>query len=133
MEIHVATSTKRQIIDITDKVTEIIQGQGKGAVLVFVQHTTAAVTTADLDPGTDLDFLDALEGLLPERQWRHPHNPDHAPDHLLASIVGPSVTVPYHDDKLLLGAWQRIVLVEFDGSRDRTITLQVLPAPQTSV
>jgi secondary thiamine-phosphate synthase enzyme len=133
MEIHVGTNDKRQIVDITAKVTELIQGQGKGAVLVFVQHTTAAITTADLDPGTDLDFLDALDGLLPKREWRHPHNPAHAPDHLLASIIGPSVIVPYHNDKLLLGAWQRIVLVELDGSRDRTITIQVLPALQTTV
>lgn len=133
MEIHVGTNTKRQIVDITDKVTEAIQGQGKGAVVVFVQHTTAGITTADLDPGTDLDFLDALEGLIPGREWRHPHDPGHAPDHLLASIIGPSVTVPYHNDKLLLGAWQRIVLVELDGSRDRTVTLQLLHAPQTSV
>jgi secondary thiamine-phosphate synthase enzyme len=96
------------------------------AVLVFVAHTTAAITTADLDPGTDLDLLDALDGLLPEKQWRHPHNPAHAPDHLLSSIIGPCVMVPVEQGKLQLGTWQRIILVEFDGPRTRTVHLQLL-------
>jgi len=88
---------------------------------VFVQHTTAAITTADLDPGTDKDFLDFLAAITPDKHWRHPHDPAHAPDHLLASIIGPSISVPYKDGRLLLGTWQRIILVELDGPRDRMV------------
>ncbi|GAC1653518.1 MAG: hypothetical protein NVS4B12_25250 [Ktedonobacteraceae bacterium] len=53
--------------------------------------------------------------------YRHPHNPAHTPDHILSSIIGPSLAVPYANGKLLLGIWQRIVLVELDGPRQRTV------------
>lgn len=117
----ISTTKKREVVDITDDVTAAVPQTGSGVVTVFVQHTTAAITTADLDPGTDLDLLDFLEKLTPNMQWRHPHDPAHAPDHLLASVIGPSVTVPYQDGKLLLGTWQRIILVELDGPRSRTV------------
>lgn len=124
MELQIPTHHKRQVIDITKQVAA--QAPADGAMLVFVQHTTAAITTADLDPGTDLDLLDALADLLPKKQWRHPHDPAHAPDHLLASIIGPSVTVPVHNNQLVLGTWQRIILIEFDGPRERKVRLQSL-------
>jgi secondary thiamine-phosphate synthase enzyme len=127
MQITISTEQKRQVIDITEQVAAACKN-ANGAILVFVRHTTAAVTTADLDPGTDLDLLDALGNLLPHMRWRHPHNPEHAPDHLLASIIGPSVTVPVEQGKLRLGTWQRIILIEFDGPRERAITVNVLPS-----
>ena len=120
--LNISTGEKRQIIDITDQVAKSIE-QVDGLVTVFVRHTTAAITMADLDPGTDLDFLDFLDSLVPEMAWRHPHDPPHAPDHLLASLIGPSVTIPYANGQLLLGTWQRIVLVELDGPRDREVVV----------
>lgn len=91
-------------------------------------HTTATLTTADLDPGTDLDMLDAFDAMMPKLKYRHPHNPSHAPDHILSSIIGPSLTVPFKDGNLVLGTWQRIVLIELDGPRRRklVITLNTL-------
>ena len=129
-QLTIATGQKRQIVDITNEVERALPG-GEGVAMVFVAHTTAAITTADLDPGTDQDFLDFLEAITPSLNWRHPHNPAHAPDHLLASLIGPSVMVPYNDDGLQLGTWQRIILVELDGPRDRTIVVQFLPANKT--
>jgi secondary thiamine-phosphate synthase enzyme len=85
-----------------------------------------ALTTADLDPGTDRDLLQALRSLLPQQSYRHPHDPSHAPDHILSSLIGPSVLVPYRQRALLLGTWQRIILVELDGPRQRTIHLTTL-------
>lgn len=123
-QMEIQTKDKRQVIDITEEVKKHL-AEGSGVVTVFVAHTTAAVTTADLDPGTDLDLLDGLGGILPDIEWRHPHNPKHAPDHLLASIVGPSVTVPYAAGKLLLGTWQRIILLEFDGPRERKVIMSI--------
>ena len=123
--VSIQTTQKREIIDITNKISTLL---GASAALshIFVMHTTAAITTMDLDPGTDLDFLEALDGLLPDINWRHPHDPAHTPDHLLASLIGPDVSVPSEDGQLLLGTWQRIVLVEFDGPRERTITVSQL-------
>lgn len=123
---QVSTDSKRQVVDITDRVVEQLPGGGSGVVTVFCQHTTAAVTAMDLDPGTDLDFVDFLNSLVPSKQWRHPHDPAHAPDHLLASLIGPSFSLPYKDGQLRLGTWQRIVLVEFDGPRQRHIEVTAI-------
>ncbi|HET8709061.1 MAG TPA: secondary thiamine-phosphate synthase enzyme YjbQ [Candidatus Saccharimonadales bacterium] len=121
---QLSTHSKRQILDITDDVAAQLAGNGIAAV--FVQHTTAALTIMDLDPGTDQDLLDFFDSLVPDNQWRHPHDPSHTPDHLLASLVGPSIVVPVTEGRLQLGSWQRIVLLEFDGPRDRTITVTVM-------
>ena len=119
----VTTRKKDQIVDITDTVENYLQQEKneQGLCSLFVAHTTCALTTADLDPGTDLDLLEALRHLLPRLSYRHPHNPAHAPDHLLSSIIGPSLVLPYAGHQLVLGTWQRIILVELDGPRQRTM------------
>ena len=121
--ITIATKKNDQILDITETIEAYLEEvlSEDGICSIFVSHTTCALTTADLDPGTDLDFIDALRRLLPEISYRHPHDPSHTPDHILSSIVGPSVTVPYRNRQLLLGTWQRIVLVELSGPRTRTL------------
>lgn len=123
--ITVSTRRKDQVVDLTDTITQFIQGEAKqsGICVVFVAHTTCAVTTADLDPGTDLDLLQAIRNILPHMTYRHPHDPEHAPDHILAALVGPSVSIPYADSRLMLGTWQRVILIELDGPRQRTIHL----------
>jgi secondary thiamine-phosphate synthase enzyme len=118
----ISTQQKRQVIDITDDVSGQLVS-GSGLVTVFVKHTTAALTTADLDPGTDQDFLDFLAAITPAIDWRHPHDPSHAPDHLLASVIGASVSLPFASGQLALGTWQRIILVELDGPRQRDISV----------
>ena len=119
----VTTRKKDQVVDITDTVENFLQQEKneQGLCSLFVAHTTCALTTADLDPGTDLDLLEALRHLLPRLSYRHPHDPAHAPDHLLSSIIGPSLVLPYAGHQLVLGTWQRIVLVELDGPRQRTM------------
>lgn len=122
MEIDVRTDRKRQVIDITEQVQKHVGSEHK-LVNIFVAHTTCAVTTADLDPGTDLDLLDAVWEMIPKLKYRHPHNPAHVPAHLASSIIGSNVTVPVKDGKLVLGTWQRIILVELDGPRDRKLVI----------
>ena len=90
---------------------------------VFIKHTTACITTADLDPGTDIDMLEAFEKIIPDLKYRHPHNPSHVGDHIVSSIIGPSLTLWFEGNKLVLGTWQRLVLVEMDGPRQRNIIL----------
>jgi secondary thiamine-phosphate synthase enzyme len=125
MKLTISTQKKRQVIDITEQIGQKLP-KDSSLVNVFVLHTTAAITTADLDPGTDKDFLDFLGSLIPDINWRHPHDPAHAPDHLISSIIGPGVNVPVQDGKLQLGIWQRIILVELDGPRKRNIEVIVL-------
>ncbi|MGH2505336.1 MAG: secondary thiamine-phosphate synthase enzyme YjbQ [Ktedonobacterales bacterium] len=125
---QVATQGKEQVVDITALVEDALREaeRAEGICVVFAAHTTCALTTADLDPGTDLDLLQALRSALPRQSYRHPHNPPHAPDHILSSLIGPSVALPFANRRLLLGTWQRVVLVELDGPRQRTIHIAVL-------
>jgi secondary thiamine-phosphate synthase enzyme len=121
--ITVATREKEQVVDITDSISDVLADADSedGICTIFVAHTTCALTTADLDPGTDRDLLQALRSILPKQTYRHPHDPSHAPDHILASILGSSLAIPYQQRRLLLGTWQRVVLVELDGPRQRTV------------
>ncbi len=126
--IAIQTRKNRQVIDITDRLNDLIQRQGfsDGLCHVFITHTTAALSTADLDPGTDLDMLDALTAMLPDIDYRHPHDPAHTPDHILATLIGPSLAVPVETGRLVLGVWQRVVLFEFDGPRERQIVCSLI-------
>jgi len=121
--VTITTKKKDEVVDITETVENLLEEMKaqSGICVVFVAHTTCALTTADLDPGTDLDFLNALRHMLPHISYRHPHDPSHTPDHILSSILGPSLAIPYQDGQLLLGTWQRVILVELDGPRQRTL------------
>jgi secondary thiamine-phosphate synthase enzyme len=123
--LRIKTHKKREIIDITDVVQQQL-GTKTGVCHFTVLHTTAALTTADLDPGTDLDMLDAFEAIIPKLRYRHPHDPSHVPDHILSALIGTSVTQPVDKGQLVLGTWQRIVLVELDGPRDREVVVTFL-------
>jgi secondary thiamine-phosphate synthase enzyme len=121
----VKTRKKREIVDLTDLVQNKLSAYDRksGTCHLSVLHTTAALTTADLDPGTDLDMLDAFEQLIPKLHYRHPHNPAHVPDHILSALIGTSVSLPADKGQLLLGTWQRVVVIELDGPREREVVL----------
>lgn len=121
--IHITTNKPKSIVDITDRVQERIVVDNGLCVLTLL-HTSAALTTADLDPGTDLDMLDAFDEMVPQLDYRHPHDPSHVGDHIMSSIIGPSVSVPVASGAPVLGTWQRIVLVEFNGPRERTVAIR---------
>lgn len=130
--LSVVTKKKREIVPITRHINALLQdGMQKGVVPVggqgwcalFVLHTTAALTTADLDPGTDLDMLDAFEAMIPKLTYRHPHDPKHVPDHILSALIGTSLFLPFKEGALVLGQWQEVVLVELDGPRKRDVVV----------
>jgi secondary thiamine-phosphate synthase enzyme len=122
----IKTHRKREILDITGQVESLLRehhSAGNLACQLVVLHTTAALTTADLDPGTDADMLDAFERIIPKLNYRHPHDPEHVPDHILSTLIGTSVTLLADDGALVLGTWQRVILVELDGPRQREIAV----------
>lgn len=126
--IKVRTEKKKEVRDITALIENALKEfEGEGLCHLFLTHTTAALTTADLDPGTDLDMLDAFQEMIPRLDYRHPHDPNHFPDHLLSSLIGASLLVPVKHRKVVLGTWQRVVLVELDGPRQREIVISFLP------
>lgn len=120
--IKIKTQRKRQVVDITEDISAILPRQD-GLCHLFLTHTTAALTTADLDPGTDLDMLDAFEAIIPKLNFRHPHNPSHAVDHILSALIGTSLTLPFEKGELVLGTWQRVILIELDGPRERQVII----------
>jgi secondary thiamine-phosphate synthase enzyme len=121
----IKTRKKREVVDITDRVQSLLTADS-GICHLLILHTTAALTTADLDPGTDLDILDAFEAMIPKLRYRHPHDPAHVPDHILSALIGTSVSLPFDKRKLVLGTWQRVVLIELDGAREREIAVSVV-------
>ena len=124
--ITIRTHRKREILDITDSVNALLRdqrGAQSGVCHLVVLHTTAALTTADLDPGTDADILDAFEHIIPKLKYRHPHDPEHVPDHILSALIGTSVGLLVENGSLVLGTWQRVILVELDGPRQREIAI----------
>ena len=127
--VEISTRRKREVVDITARCADELQSlkRADGLCHLFLLHTTAGLTIADLDPGTDLDLLDAFDAMVPELDYRHPHDPSHVPDHILSALVGTSLVFPVKGARPLLGEWQRIVLMEFDGPRRRRLALSFVP------
>lgn len=124
-KITINTNKSQEVVDITNEIEKELP-EFDGVCNIFILHTTAAITTADLDPGTDQDMLDAYKGMLPDLDYRHPHDPSHVKDHIEATALGPNILVPFKNKKLQLGTWQKVVLFEFNGPRKRTIILNFL-------
>ena len=122
----VPTSKPLEALDITEKVLESV-GEGKGrALLVHVPHTTAAIMVNEFEPNIQQDFETLYSTLVPERDYLHEHVDSNARAHLTASLIGNSVTIPMEGKEPALGAWQRIILMELDGPRQRSVFVQVL-------
>jgi len=122
----IQTTKSKELIDITDKVAEQVDALNEGICLVFAQHTTCSVMLGEYEGGLDEDFVNMFGQLKPKGPFKHAHNPDHAPAHLFSSMVGEQVTLPVENGDLLLGTWQRIMLVEFDGPRARNVVVQTI-------
>lgn len=127
--VTISTRRDKQVLDITDRVQLFVSQLELSAGLcsVFVTHTTAAITTGESIEGTDEDLMEVLERIIPDIKFRHHHDPSHAPDHMISSIVGPGVTIPFNRGKLQLGTWQRVLLVECNGPRERKVVITLLP------
>ena len=120
------------VIDITEKVAATVQESGlqAGIAVVFVPGATGAVTTTEHESGLVDDIKAALERIAPE-QNEYAHNQKwgdgNGHSHIRASLIGPSLTVPFQNGQLMLGTWQQIVFLELDnGPRDRRVVVQIL-------
>ena len=123
MEIKVRTRNKNDVVDLTRQIAELVRQADleHGLCHVYVPHATAAIIVNENDdPQIGQDLLTALDGLIPEGVWLHDKVDENGASHLKATILGPSETVPIQRGRLALGTWQAIMLVDFDGPRDRT-------------
>ncbi len=120
-----SSTRDKQILDITARIDEWLAQREvrEGLCHLFVAHTTACITTGEAIEGTDEDLMETLERIIPPIRFRHAHDPSHAPDHMISSIIGPSLAVPIRGGKLALGTWQRVLFIECNGPRNRTLVI----------
>jgi secondary thiamine-phosphate synthase enzyme len=128
--LRISTTARKQVVDLTDQVESVIRKakMQEGLCSLFITHTTAALTTGEVGEGTEQDFLQVVEQMIPRIHFRHAHDPSHAWSHMASSILGPSLMIPVSAGKLMLGTWQSVMLVELDGPRERTVYVTVFPS-----
>jgi len=129
---QVTSDREGDILDITKNVRDTVSESHiqEGIVHVFVRHSTAALTTIELEPGVLSDLRRSLSVLAPD-DWEYAHNTrwgdGNGRSHVKAALVGPSLVVPVENGQLLLGTWQQIVMLELDvnAGREREIVCSV--------
>ncbi len=120
------------MLDVTHKTQQVVQEAGlkDGIVVLFVPGSTGALTTIEYEPGLLQDFPDALERLAPKNiQYEHETrwHDGNGHSHIRASLLGPSLTVPFSNGRLTLGQWQQIAFVElYVRPRSRELLLQLM-------
>jgi secondary thiamine-phosphate synthase enzyme len=125
---QVRTSTQTEFIDITRSVQEALKKTGveDGICIVFIPHTTAAVTiNENADPTVVHDIVMELNKIVPFKDQYH-HMEGNSPAHIKASLLGCSEIVFVESGKLVLGTWQGIFFCEFDGPRNRKVYIKVM-------
>ena len=125
---HLDTSEHTQMIDITDTVRDIVafSGVSAGLCMVFVPHTTAAVTiNENADPDVQTDMKKDLDRIVP---WENNflHSEGNAAAHVKVSLIGSSEVMIVRNQNLLLGQWQGVYFMEFDGSRNRSVYVKLV-------
>jgi secondary thiamine-phosphate synthase enzyme len=128
-ELSIETGGRRGLFDLTDACARFVAGEGDGLLNVFVQHATCGLVIMELGAGSDADYLESLDRVLPrDDRWRHQHgSAGHGADHVVPAFAPPSIGVPVVDGRLALGTWQSIALVDtnLDNPR-RTVRLSFL-------
>jgi secondary thiamine-phosphate synthase enzyme len=131
-KISLQTEANGDVIDITSQIENETAGTGinSGTVTVFVSGSTAGLTTIEYEPGVVSDFRDMFERVIPqEMKYKHDQawGDGNGHSHVRASLLGPSLVIPFNEKQLLLGTWQQVVLVDFDNRpRSRQVILQII-------
>ena len=126
------STSAEEVVDITAQVRTAVEESGlsTGVATLFVPGSTAAVTTMDYEPGLTKEFPRLLERVAPgdiayehQKTWHD----DNGRSHVKASLVGPSLSVPFVQGRLTLGTWQQIVFLELDTkARKREVVVQII-------
>jgi secondary thiamine-phosphate synthase enzyme len=127
-EFSVRTRTRTEFLDISAQVSKIVQecNVQSGLAVVFVPHTTAAVTiNENADPSVQHDLLADLNRLIPFA-GPYQHSEGNSAAHIKSSLVGPSETLLIDNGRLALGTWQGVYFCEFDGPRTRKVWVKII-------
>jgi secondary thiamine-phosphate synthase enzyme len=126
---QVKTSQRSQIVDVTAAVKRIVRQHHvrDGMAIVYVPHTTAAVTiNENYDPDVKHDLLKKLDMLVPKHESYYQHGEGNSDSHVKTAMVGNSATVLIEHGELVLGQWQGIYFCEFDGPREREMFVKLV-------
>jgi len=131
-ELHLQTTGRCDIQDITPRVTDAVRDSGlqAGVVTIFCPGSTGGLTTIEYESGALADLRQVFDEIAPpDRDYQH-HlrwGDDNGHSHVRAALVGPSLTVPFVEGRLTLGTWQQIVFLDFDTrARSRRLVVQVM-------
>lgn len=130
MQLEVKTRTGSELLDITPQIQHAVAQSGvrEGMCHLFVPHTTAGLTlNENWDPDVRGDLLRALTAMVPDVPYHHGEG--NSPAHLLAALVGAGAALVIDGGRLVLGSWQGVYLVEFDGPRSRRVVVKIVPDP----
>jgi len=133
-KVCLSTKGHTDVIDITEQVSTAVQKSSleNGIATLFVIGSTAALTTIEFEPGLVHDIKVAFEKIAPAKGHYQHHErwgDDNGNSHVRASLLGPSLTIPFNNGKLTLGTWQQIILIDFDTSgRQREVVVQMMGA-----
>ena len=128
-ELNVASRSQTEFIEVTGQISRIIAESGidQGLAVLFVPHTTAAVTiNENADPDVASDMLKGLNRLIP-LQDNYRHQEGNSAAHIKSSLIGCSETILIQSGAPLLGTWQGIYFCEFDGPRQRKLQIRLIP------
>jgi secondary thiamine-phosphate synthase enzyme len=129
VEFKVKTPERVALVDITADVNRALAESGThdGLCNLFVPHTTASIIISEnWDPDVTSDMLTQLQLMVP-REAGYKHSEGNSQAHILSVMLSTSINVPVHDGKLALGRWQSVMLAEFDGPRERSVYVSVVP------
>lgn len=129
---EINTEGNCDVLDITDYIFDALDESAisNGTITVFVPGSTAGVTTIEYESGAVSDLKEVFSRLVPENEY-YAHNArwgdGNGHSHIRASILGPSLSIPFSSSRLILGTWQQVILVDFDNrQRKREIILQII-------
>lgn len=123
-KIKIKTKANGHLVNLTDEIEAYLNKShlSTGIVTIFAIGSTGAISTVEYEPGLQKDIPKALERLIPsdiDYEHHKTWHDDNGKSHVQATILGPSINVPFEDGKLSLGTWQQVVFIECD-TKDRT-------------
>ena len=128
-KVDIKTHSRTEFLDITSQVKEIVKDSkiASGVCYVFVPHTTAGITINEhADPDVAEDIITQLESMVPQNH-NYRHSEGNSAAHIRASLMGSSALIMVEYGDLVLGTWQGIFFCEFDGPRNRTCWVKIMP------
>ena len=127
-EFNISTKERYQLIDITEKVEEIVKRSEikNGLVLVFVMHSTAGILLNENEPGLKEDWLKIFKKITSGIDFAHNRTDNNADAHIIAGLIGNEKTLALENGRLVRGTWQQIFLAEFDGPRTRKVIIKII-------